>query len=188
MEIQNILDQVDGWLSEAEGKLLYNLAQNCLGNGVIVEIGSWKGRSTICLGLGSKNGNSVKVYAIDPHTGNSEHRQRYGHVWTFDEFQSNIAKMEVDNIIVPLVKTSEEAARDFDKPVEFIFIDGAHEYESVKKDFELWYPKLVNGGKIALHDVCYFPGPKAVADEFIYQSNNFNHIGAIDSIVFATKA
>ena len=45
-----LADAAGGWLNEAEGLLLYRLARNCSGKGVIVEIGSWKGRSTIWLG------------------------------------------------------------------------------------------------------------------------------------------
>lgn len=54
-EIKKLVERVDGWLTHGEGGLLYNLAKNCKGNGVIVEIGSWKGKSTIWLGAGSKD-------------------------------------------------------------------------------------------------------------------------------------
>ncbi len=37
----------------------------------------------------------------------------------------NIKNAGVDDIVIPIVKTSEEAAKNFNKPVEFIFIDGA---------------------------------------------------------------
>jgi len=73
-EIKKFVEKVDGWLLDIEGELLYDLAKNCKGNGVIVEIGSWTGKSTIWLGKGSKAGNKVKVYAIDPHTGSSEQK------------------------------------------------------------------------------------------------------------------
>ena len=53
-EIKKLVDKVDGWLTYKEGELLYNLAKNCTGEGVIVEIGSWQGKSTIWLGRGSK--------------------------------------------------------------------------------------------------------------------------------------
>ena len=68
--VKNIFDRVKGLLEEEEGEFLYNIAKDCKGRkGAIVEIGSWKGRSTICLGKGSKAGNKIKIYAIDPHRG-----------------------------------------------------------------------------------------------------------------------
>lgn len=186
-EIKKLVDKVDGWLGDREGELLYNFAKNCKGNGVIIEIGSWKGKSTIWLGRGSKAGNKLKVYAIDPGTGSSEHKEWYGEVWTFKEFKKNIKNAEVDDIIIPIIKTSEETAKNFDKPVELIFIDGAHEYELVKLDFELWFPKLIDGGIMAFHDTVIGLGPRKVVREFVYKSKNFRNVGLIDSITFAEK-
>lgn len=54
-------------LTPNEGEYLHRLARLDPGNGVIVEIGSWKGKSTILLALGSMEVGGEKVYAIDPH-------------------------------------------------------------------------------------------------------------------------
>jgi len=151
--VKEATDKVEGWLTDAQGEFLYNAAKNCQGRGVIVEIGSWKGKSTIWLAKGSKAGSNVKIYAIDPHTGSSGHKKKRGEVWTFEEFKQNIKRANVEDIVVPVVKTSEDAERDWDgKPIELLWIDGEHEYEMVKLDFDLWSPYLVEGGTIAFHD------------------------------------
>jgi len=186
-ETLKISREIDGWLSDNEGKLLYNLAKNCKGEGKIVEIGSWKGKSTVWLASGSKNGKNVKVYAIDPHTGSSEHKDWFGEVWTFEEFKKNIKKANVDDLVMPIVKTSEDAAKEFNEPVELIFIDGAHEYEYVKMDFELWFPKIIDGGIIAFHDTVGWLGPKKVVSEYLAKSKNFKNLQFIDSITYAQK-
>lgn len=186
-ETKRLADQVEGWLTDKEGELLYNLARNCTGRGVIVEIGSWKGKSTVWLGQGSKRGKQVKIYAVDPHTGASEQRAMYGEVWTFEEFKKNIQSAQVDHLIVPLVKTSEAAAGDFNQPVELIFIDGAHEYDFVKLDFDLWFPKLIEGGFIAFHDSILGPGVKKVVKGLVFKSRNFRKIGLADYITYAQK-
>lgn len=186
-EVKKITDKVEGFLSEREGEFLYKQAKNCSWEGVIVEIGSWKGKSTIWLGKGSKSGKNVKIYAIDPHTGSSEHKKIYGKVWTFEEFKDNIKNAEVDDVVVPIVKTSEEASKDFKEPIEFIFIDGAHEYEFVKSDFENWFPILIDGGIMAFHDATVAPSVKKVVEEFIFKSKNFKNVGIVDSIVFGQK-
>ena len=72
-EVREITNKLRGWLTPAEGELLYNLAKNCTGKGVIVEIGSWVGKSTIHLAAGSQEGSQVPVFAIDPHTGCTVH-------------------------------------------------------------------------------------------------------------------
>lgn len=40
-----------------------------------------------------------------------------------------------------------------DKQLDFLFIDGSHYYPDVKKDFEMYYPLVRDGGAIAFHDV-----------------------------------
>lgn len=180
-------DLTDNSVSKEEEKLLRALAKKCTGKGVIVEIGSWKGKSTIQLGKGSKAGNKVRVYAVDPHTGSFEHKAAYGKISTVEEFKKNIKNAKVDDVITPIVKTSDDASKDFDRPVELVFIDGCHDYESVKQDFELWFPKVISKGTVALHDTLRWPGPKRVAKEKILNSKKFKNITAVDSIIFAEK-
>lgn len=186
-EIKQMTDDVEGWLLDSEGELLYHFAKNCQRSGVIVEIGSWKGRSTIWLGTGSKEGNRVSIYAIDPHTGSPEHRKRYGKVSTVDDFKKNIKMARVDDLVTLIVKTSEEAARDFRDPVSFIFIDGAHEYEAAKLDFDLWFPKIVNGGVMAFHDTILWSGPKRVVTNHLYKSKYFKNVRFVGSVTAGEK-
>jgi len=186
-ETIKITKKIEGWLTEREAKLLFNLARNLKGTGIIVEIGSWKGKSTICLAKGSKEGKRVKVYAIDPHTGSPEHSKRYGKVWTFDEFLQNIKNAGVEDLVVPIAKTSEDAYKSFNLPVDLLFIDGNHEYKSVKLDFELWNNKLIEGGIVAFHDSIGWPGPRKVVDEKILRSKNFKTALIVDSITFTQK-
>jgi len=185
-EIKKLVKNIDGWLSDKEVELLFNLGKKCSGKGVIVEIGSWKGKSTICLAKGSKSDNKIKVYAIDPHVGASEHKKLYGKVNTFREFENNIKNAEVDDIVIPIMATSEEAAKNFTEPIELIFIDGAHEYELVKLDFELWFPKVINGGIMAFHDTMS-GGPKKIVDRYLYRGNKFKNVNFVESITFAEK-
>src|SRR6266700_5914019 len=143
--IDRQVETIDGWLNPTEARLLFGLAKQCKGRGVIVEIGSWKGRSTICLARGSRAGSSAKIHAIDPHTGSPQHHETMGQVWTFDEFKQNISAAGVDDLVVPHVDFSESVAKVFHEPIELIFIDGLHEYDGVKADFESWFPKVQDG-------------------------------------------
>ena len=67
-------------------------------------------------------------------------------------------------------KNSIEAADQFeDESLDFVFIDASHEYEDVKKDIQIWLPKIKKGGILAGHDYYigydYFPGVKAAVNE-----------------------
>lgn len=176
---------VQGWLSPIEGELLYNLAARCSA-GYIVEIGSWHGKSTIYLAKGSKSGSNVKVMAVDTHKGSKEHQEQ-GSVWTYPTFMENVTKFGVVDIIIPYIGTSEAAAKAYDIPVELIFIDGSHEYEDIRKDFDLWSKKIVKRGIIAFHDSKEWDSVKRVIDECLTKENGYNIIGTIESITFAEK-
>jgi predicted O-methyltransferase YrrM len=184
--VRDIFDRIQGLLEEKEGELLYNIAKDCRAEkGVIVEIGSFKGRSTTCLGKGSKAGNQVRVYAIDPHMGSSVH-EFFNIQQTHEEFKKNIKIAGIDDLVFPIFKTSEEAAKIFHEPIEFLFIDGNHEYENVKLDFLSWYPKVIYGGIIAFHDQLFF-GPRRVIEKYVHMSKHFKVLGIIDSILYAQK-
>ncbi|HHY84016.1 MAG TPA: class I SAM-dependent methyltransferase [Verrucomicrobia bacterium] len=178
---------VDGWLHPEEARLLFRLAKRCKGRGGIVEIGSWKGKSTICLGHGSLAGRRTRVHAIDPHTGSPEHSELFGSVWTFDEFCRNIDEAGVRDVVVPHVDGSTNVAERFNEPVELIFIDGLHEYEGVKADFDAWFPKVIPNGTMAFHDSTCWPGVLKVVSECVFKSPRFRKVRFTRSIVYGEK-
>jgi MMP 1-O-methyltransferase len=179
-----ITSSIDGFLTDREGWLLFQLAKRCR-NGVIVEIGSWQGRSTVWLGLGTQASRRLKVYAIDPHVGSEESRRGGRRVETFEKFKKNIDRAGLIDTIVPIVEMAENARKDFNRPISLLFIDGAHDYESVKKDYELWAPLVVEGGHIVFHDT-QWEGVKKVCDE-AFQRGNFKKIYFQDSICYGIK-
>lgn len=89
---------VPGMLSQNEGEYLYHLAQLNPAKGVIVEIGSWKGKSTICLALGSMAVSGEKVYAVDPHKPLAEEGYTED---TEAQFRENIRNAGVESHVVP---------------------------------------------------------------------------------------
>src|SRR6266540_2427295 len=112
--VKPLIADIPGWLTDEEGEALYELARRCCGDGVIVEIGSWKGKSTVCLGLGSRAGNSVPVYAIDPHAD-----------YRFGDFKTNVERAGIADLVRPIASFSQPAADEFDEPIEFLFVDGS---------------------------------------------------------------
>jgi predicted O-methyltransferase YrrM len=184
-EVAPLVEATEGYLSLEEAKFLFDAAASRKGRGAIVEIGSWKGRSTICLAAGAPP--NTKVYAIDPHSGSSEHQQQMGKVDTLEEFRENIKRAGVEDRVVALVETSEQAAEKWQGKVELLFIDGAHEYELVKKDYELWGPHLIEGGMIAFHDTVDWYGPKQLVKENIFLGPYYADAGLVGSITYARK-
>ena len=134
-----------------------------------MELGSWRGRSTICLALGSKDGSGVPVIAVDRHTDK-----------TFVDFQENIGRAGIADLVRPIRATSDEAFADFDEPIELIFIDASHKYDDVRRDFDQWVPLVVQGGTVAMHDTTW-EGSKVVSEEAIYRSPHFKDVRFVPS-------
>jgi len=160
--VKPLIANIPGWLTDEEGEALYELARACRGDGVIVEIGSWKGKSTVCLGLGSQAGKSVPVYAIDPHAD-----------YRFGDFKDNVERAGLTELVRPIASLSQPAADSFDQPIELLFVDGSHEYDLVLEDFEKWVPKVVDGGWVAFHDTTWTTGPRKVVGHGVYRSRRF---------------
>lgn len=183
-DIEDIVANIEGWLTSGEGKFLYAKAKTCPEYAAIVEIGSYKGKSTICLAAGATAGNGAPVYAIDPHTGGS-----------FKEFRKNIEKAGVQGMVTPIVKTSEKGSQDWQHPIGMLFIDGDHRYAAVEQDFLLWFPRLIDGGVVALHDTTSslrnhlsgYPGPKKVAEQYMFKSTAVSEVDFIDTMTFGIK-
>lgn len=57
-----------------------------------------------------------------------------------------------DKKVVFVKKKSEDATSDIPSSLDFVYIDGVHSYEYVKKDIELYYPKVKKGGIISGDD------------------------------------
>lgn len=56
------------------------------------------------------------------------------------------------------------------RSLDLVFIDGAHDYENVKKDLRAWWSKLRPGGVMAGHDFSMsFPGLMRAVLEFVSQ-------------------
>ena len=163
--VKPLIADVPGWLTDEEGEALHELARRCTGRGVIVEIGSWKGKSTICLGLGSRAGNGVRIFAIDPHAD-----------YRFGDFKANVERAGITDLVSPIPSLSQAAAEGFDEPIELLFVDGSHEYDLVLEDFEQWVPKVVDGGWVAFHDTTWTAGPRKVVGQAIYRGRGFEDV------------
>lgn len=123
-------DSVEGWLTPAEGELLFSLAASCPAGGTIVEIGSWKGKSTTWLAEGAGQTSGIRIFAIDPHEPYLADPQAD----SLRDFRANLERLGLTALVTPIVARSEAAAVPFDQPIDLLFIDGDHEAGPVAAD------------------------------------------------------
>lgn len=180
-EARRAADTVEGWLTPAEGELLFSLAASCPAGGTIVEIGSWKGKSTTWLGEGAGRTRGIRIFAIDPHEPYLADPQAD----SLRDLRANLERLALTELVTPIVARSQAAAASFDQAIDVLFIDGDHEEEPVKADVALWLPKVRPGGSIALHDVRnrQWPGVSRTLSNLLWSSTNLTEVRFADSIL-----
>ncbi len=158
---------VEGFLSDDEGKLLYELGRRAR-DGVIVEIGTYRGKSTVALALGARVGGHAPVYAIDPLIpftgllGGQQGPQDKALLF------KNLLLAGVTEDVWLLQTTSAQAAKGWTAPIALLWIDGDHAYEGVRTDVDCWAPFVIPGGTVAFDDTLLEDwGPRKVVGELL---------------------
>jgi len=172
--LARVLALVDGYLYPHEAVFLSSLARKSPGRGAVVEIGSFRGRSTLCLAIGLSRRGEGQVVAVDPHL--------YG---TQDELRENLDHFGVAGRVRVEVATSEQLAATWKDPVRVLFVDGNHLEAGVASDVEGWLPFVEPGGFLVFHDstdLSGFEGPRKVAKELLREGPRFDLVGRIGSI------
>jgi MMP 1-O-methyltransferase len=176
-----------GFLTEREARFLALIAACTPAAGVILEIGSYKGKSTVGLASIALRYGLGPVVAVDPHSSPSITDPGSGAGRSsWDEFQANLRAAGVGGAVEAHRVYSRDLARDWHRPIRLLWIDGDHTYSGAKADFDLFHAHLVSGGIVALHDVLHmFEGPDRVFAEDILRSDSFGPAGLCGSIGWA---
>jgi predicted O-methyltransferase YrrM len=177
-----------GHLTEREARFLA-LAAACSPptGGVILEIGSFKGKSTVGLASIAARYGLGKVVAVDPHTAPSAtDPDLKGQASTWDDFQATLRGAGVERAVEAHRAFSRDLARAWARPIRLLWIDGDHTYAGAKQDLDLFRPHLADGAVVALHDVLNtFEGPIRVFVEELLGSDAFGPAGVCGSIGWA---
>jgi hypothetical protein len=107
-----------------------------------------------------------RLFLIDPYI---PYEDALGHADYSSDYAIAHTKLAEYPQVVWLRKTSESAIREFrnEEAVDFVYIDGNHSYESVKKDITLYYPLIKNNGLIGGHDYTpYYESVMRAVNEF----------------------
>ena len=122
---------------------------------VFVEIGAWKGRSSIYMAEEIQHsGKKISFYTVDTFLGTEDEHETEEEIKNGTLYETYLKNIEpVKDIIKTIHKDSKDAYADFaDESIDFLFIDGDHTYKGMLKDLQLWHPKVKKGGIIGGHD------------------------------------
>jgi predicted O-methyltransferase YrrM len=185
------INSVEGWLVPGQEEWFFETTRRLPRTANIVEIGSFKGRSTVSIALACVHTNR-RVFSIDTFSGNNsdfvngQNQISWSGSSFFAEFTSNIERCGVRDYVIPLIGLSTDIAKVWNAPIHFLFVDGSHEYEDVIADFESFCHHVVSGGLIAIHDVTpEWEGPYDAWHQVI--KHKLQNTGNITSLAFGTK-
>ena len=173
---------VPGMIDLRSGQNLYMLCYMQQLTGDVVEIGSWQGRSTIFLGNAVKDSSNGTMYAIDHFRGNLGKEDFYKVDGSLDDlaekFLANVSAADLNDHVQLLDMSAEDAASRLAKTrIRFLFIDGDHTYEGVKRDIELFFPLLQKGAIVVFDDYFDgFPGLLKAVEESVIENKLYSKI------------
>ncbi|HEX9127971.1 MAG TPA: class I SAM-dependent methyltransferase [Gemmatimonadaceae bacterium] len=152
-----------------------------------LEIGSFKGRSTVGIAYVTRELGLGPVVAVDPHTSPATtDPDLRGKTTSYEDFVTNLRTAGVLKDVEIKRTYSHELASEWRDPIRFLWIDGDHTYEGAKADIDMFKPHLADGAIVAMHDVLgTFEGALRVFVEEILESDDFGPAGFSGSIGWA---
>ena len=152
-EAAELIEPVEGWLSLAQAAELHRAA--AAAGGPVVEIGSFRGRSTIVLAHAAPE--DVEIVAVDPHLGSDRGPQEIAErpdlgAADVAAFRANLTRAGVAARVRHVRRRSAEALGEAPGRIGLLYVDGAHRYGPARDDLARWGARVAPGGTLLVHD------------------------------------
>jgi predicted O-methyltransferase YrrM len=184
-DVMDALDGIEGWFSPDQVARLSARAAAVPPGGRVVEIGSFRGRSTVAVGLSAPEG--VEIVAIDPHAGNDRGPQEiegYEDEAAEDNavFHKNLAQAGVADRVEHVRKFSHDAHGDVAGDIDVLHIDGAHRFKPAREDIVAWGRRVKPGGSMLIHDSFSSVGVTLAIMASLLVSGHWRYVGRSRSL------
>jgi len=146
---------VEGWMTEAQARRLWDSARAVPPGGLVVEIGSFRGRSAIVMARALADG--ARLVAIDPHAGGDRGPQEIAAEAERGEednrrFLANLSAAGVAERVEHVRLMSSDALGSVDAQIDVLYVDGAHRFGPARDDLVRWGARVREGGTMLVHD------------------------------------
>jgi predicted O-methyltransferase YrrM len=189
-------ERAKGFLPLDEAQALYETAWAAAPYGLLLEVGTYCGKSATYLGAAAKQHGGL-VVTVDHHRGSEESQPGWdwhdpelvdpavGAMDTLPFFRQTMHAAGLEDVVVAVVGRSRVVASVWATRLAMLFIDGGHTEEHAQNDYVGWTPFLGPGAILAIHDV--FPDPadggqapfhiyeRALRDGFV----EIRHVGSL---------
>jgi predicted O-methyltransferase YrrM len=166
--LRQVAEGATGFMPPQEGLALYTAATAIPAGGLICEVGTYCGKSTLYLAAGARTAGAT-VVTVDHHRGSEENQAgweyhdttlvdpRTGRLDTLPFLRRTLEQAQVEDVVTAIVGRSEQVGRWWSTPVALLFLDGGHTEKQAQADYSAWGRHVAPGGLLAIHDV--FPDP-----------------------------
>lgn len=163
--------QIEGWMGKHSRRWLREQARRA---DRIIEVGVWKGRSTLVLARATRG----TVWAVDTWAGTPADAEQHERLYAegveggdvYGDFCRNLNPYIRAGRVVPVRMDSREAAaallEKHGRAFDLVFIDADHSYEGARGDIEAFRPLIRPGGILSGHDY-HWPGVERAVNELL---------------------
>jgi len=149
-------EKIQGWILPKELATLYDITRTVLKKGdLAVEVGSWKGKSTLVIASVCKE-MGASLTCIDTFIGSELDEPHYKEALDMgaQKFMSAYIKKNLAGLPVKYIIDNSLDAHKLIKnnSLTFCFIDGNHVAPVIGQDLDNYWPKVKSGGIFVMHD------------------------------------
>ena len=179
-------ESLKGWMKLEEAEVLFQAAKQ-VRKGVIVEIGSAAGKSTVALSKGAAAGFGPPVFAVDPHEEFiGLYGGRYGAHFRKDFYETMLQTGCWSNVRL-LNVSSEILSPGWSNPVGLLWIDGDHRYEAVRRDVNCWIGHVISGSMMIFDDANQTPSAPRKVIARLCEEGLARYSGGVGKIMAVEK-
>jgi len=195
-KIKKVADKAKGFMPADEAEALWDAAWAMAPAGVILEIGTYCGKSATWLGAAAKE-RGGRVVTVDHHRGSEENQAGWEHhdpslvdadvglMDTMPFFRKTMHAAGLEDVVTAIVGHSTAVAAMWNTSLSMLFIDGGHAEEQAQADYSSWAKYVPPQGVLAIHDVFENPADGGQAPYNIYRralADGFIEVRAVGSL------
>jgi len=192
---------IPGWTTREEAAALGRASYSLPADAIVVEVGSFLGKSTVVLAGARKLRGSGKVHCVDPFDGSGDKFSVpfYSAIASEtpltlrERFEASMRYAGLTGWVVVHQGTAEAISSGWTQPIDMLFLDGDQTPQGARSAYERFVPFLKRGGVVALHNSSereYAVGHdgyrRLVIEEF--HAPVYSDIYCVESTTFAQKA
>jgi predicted O-methyltransferase YrrM len=201
-QVRQVADDAKGFMPPEEAEALWDAAWAMAPEGVILEIGTYCGKSATWLGAAAQQ-RGGRVVTVDHHHGSEENQAGWEHhdpslvdpetgqMDTLPFFRRTMHAAGLEDAVTAIVGSSTTVASIWSTPLAMLFIDGGHAEEHAQNDYTGWAGFVQPRGVLAIHDVFEDPADGGQAPFHVYLralADGFTEVRQVGSLRVLRRA